>query len=77
MININCIFTYDLSTEQEASTLTSLGDHCKSSTDSLCPLNERKLTTQLLSLGFHVWILPWQSPLAKTPKETNQGLWFN
>lgn len=48
------MLTYDLSTEQEASTLASLGDHCKSSTDSLCPSNERKLTTQPLSLGFHV-----------------------
>ena len=56
------------STEHDARTFGSLGDHCKSSTEEVCPVNGRWSTAHWPpSSGFHTWMCFLQSPVAKTP----------
>lgn len=58
---------YVLSTEQEARTLFSFGDHCKSSTDLVWLFKGRKSTCHSVSRGDQTWMLLLQSPVARTP----------
>jgi len=58
---------YVLSTEQEAKTFGSFGDHWISSTESVCPVNGRWSTIHVDSCGLQIWINFVVSPVARTP----------
>lgn len=64
--------TYDRSTEQDARTFASFGDHCKSSTEALCPSRGFSFTLHVPFPGVHMNIFFLQSPVAKAPMVINR-----